>query len=98
MKRYRIDMKRVVTNVMILATIFVLFNSIGSFTFGSKNIETKTIMVQRHDTLWSIAEDVCKASTEDLNVQNVIIEIKNINNLNSSDIYIGQELNIPIYM
>lgn len=98
MKRYRIDYKRVCMNVMILATIFVLFNAIGNFTFGSKNIETKTIMVERYDTLWSIAEDVCKASTEDLNVQNIIIEIKNINNLSSSEIFIGQELNIPIYM
>jgi len=98
MKRYRIDYKRVCMNVMILATIFVLFNAIGNFTFGSKNIETKTIMVERHDTLWSIASDICKASTEDLNVQNVIIEIKNINNLDSSEIFVGQELNIPIYM
>ena len=98
MKRYRIDLKKVGSNIMILATIFVLFNAIGNFTFGSKNIETKTIMVERHDTLWSIAEDVCKASTEDLNVQNVIIEIKNINNLNSSDIFVGQKLNVPVYM
>lgn len=98
MKRYRLDFKRVCMNVIILATIFVLFNAIGNFTFGSKNIETKTIMVESHDTLWSIASDICKASTEDLNVQNIIIEIKNINNLNSSDIFVGQELNIPVYM
>lgn len=98
MKRYRLDLRRVCTNIMIISTIFVLFNAIGNFTFGSKNIETKTIMVERHDTLWSIASDVCKASSEDLNVQNVIIEIKNINKLNSSEIFVGQELNIPIYM
>jgi len=98
MKRYRLNIKRVYMNVMILATIFVLFNAIGNFTFGSKNIETKTIMVESRDTLWSIAEDICKASTEDLNVQNVIIEIKNINKLNSSEIFAGQELNVPVYM
>lgn len=98
MKKYRLDLKRVCTNIMILATIFVLFNTIGNFTFGSKNIETKTIMVESRDTLWSIASDICKASSEDLNVQNVILEIKNINNLDSSEIFVGQELNIPIYM
>lgn len=98
MKKYRVDLKRVCTNIMIIAALFMLFNSICNFTFGSKNIETKTVIVERYDTLWSIAEDVCKASTEDLNVQNVIIEIKNINNLNSSEIYVGQELNVPVYM
>ena len=98
MKKYRLDLKRVCTNIMILATIFVLFNTIGNFTFGSKNMETKTIMVESRDTLWSIASDICKASSEDLNVQNVILEIKNINNLDSSEIFVGQELNIPIYM
>ena len=39
-----------------------------------------------------------KRQQEYLNVQNVIIEIKNINNLESSEIYLGQELNVPIYM
>ena len=97
MKRYKLSLKRVCTNIMIIAIIFVLFNAIGSFTFGSKNIETKTIRVERKDTLWSIASEICIASTSDLNVQNIIIEIKNINNLDSSEIFVGQELNIPIY-
>lgn len=98
MKKYKINFKRVCTNIMIMATLFMLFNTICNFTFGSKNIETKTIMVERHDTLWSIAENICKDSNKDLNVQNIIIEIKNINNLDSSAIFVGQKLNIPIYL
>ncbi len=98
MKRYRVNYKRVVTNIIVLAVIFMVFNAFTNITFGSRNIQTKTIRVDRNETLWSIASDICKDSTEKLNVQNVIIEIKQINNLSESTIYYGQELNIPIYM
>ena len=98
MKRYRVNYKRVCTNIIVLAVIFMVFNAFTNITFGSRNIETKTIRVERNDTLWSIASDICKASTEELNIQNVIIQIKHINNLTESTIYCGQELNVPIYM
>ena len=52
--------------------------------------------VQKEDTIWSIANNICK-NNEKLNIQNVIIEIKQINDLSNSDIYIGQILNIPVY-
>ena len=97
-RRYRVNYKRVVTNIIVLAVIFMVFNAFTNIAFGSRNIQTKTIRVDRNETLWSIASDICKDSTEDLNVQNVIIQIKKLNNLNESTIYCGQELNIPIYM
>ncbi len=97
-RRYRVNYKRVITNIIVLAVIFLVFNAFTNITFGSRNIQTKTIRVDRNETLWSIASDICKASTEELNVQNVIIQIKNINNLTESTIYYGQELNVPIYM
>lgn len=98
MKRYKVNMKRVLSNICILLAFFMIFNVVTNYTFGSKEIETKTITIGRNQTLWSIAEDICDESSENLNVQNVIIEIKNINNLESSEIYLGQELNVPIYM
>ena len=98
MKRYRVNYKRVCTNIIVLALIFMLFNAFTNVTFGSRNIQTKTIRVDRNDTLWSIASDICDSSNEELNVQNVIIKIKKINNLTDSTIYYGQELNVPIYM
>ncbi len=97
-RKYRVNYKRVVTNIIVLAIIFMVFNAFTNITFGSRNIQTKTIRVDRNETLWSIASDICKSSTEELNLQNVIIQIKNINNLPDSTIYYGQELNVPIYM
>lgn len=97
MKRYRLNMKRIMANICIIVIMLILMNVISNYTFGNKHIETTSITVASNDTLWKIAEDVCDNSSQDLNVQNIVIEIKNINNLRSSNIYSGQVLEIPIY-
>lgn len=97
MKRYSIDLRRVITNIFIIFCVIVLFNIVLNFTTGAKHIDTKKVTVTSNDTLWSIASDVCKTSNDNLNVQNIIIEIKELNSLKSSNIYLGQELNIPVY-
>ena len=97
MKRYRLNMKRIMTNICIILLFIIVMNFISNFTFGNKHIDTKSVTVSTGDTLWKIAQDVCNSSSEDLNVQNIVIEIKNINNLKSSNIYSGQVLEIPIY-
>ena len=69
MKRYRLDLRRVCTNIMIISTIFVLFNAIGNFTFGSKNIETKTIkFLEEHLCDLGIGKDFWGKT---LNVQSI---------------------------
>lgn len=97
MKRYSINFKRILTNIFIIFCLIILFNIVSNYILGNRYIETKTVTVTANQTLWSIADDICEASCENLNVQNIIIEIKNINNLKSSNIYTGQQLNIPIY-
>ena len=97
MKRYRLNMKRIMTNICIILMFIIVTNFISNFTFGNKHIETKSVTVEANDTLWKIAKEVCNNSSEELNVQNIVIEIKNINNLKSSNIYSGQVLEIPIY-
>ena len=72
-------------------------NFITNCAFCNKHIDTRSIVVSSNDTLWNIAKDICNNSSEDLNVQNIVIEIKNINELKSSEIYLGQTLEIPIY-
>ena len=84
-------------NICIIVMMLIVCNIISNYTFGNKRIETKSITVANNETLWKIAEDVCSESSEKLNLQNVVIEIKNINNLKSSNIYSGQVLEIPIY-
>lgn len=97
MKRYKLNMKRIIMNICVILMMLVICNVISNYTFGNKHIETKSITVASNDTLWKIAEDVCNESSQGLNVQNIVIEIKNINNLKSSNIYLGQVLEIPVY-
>ena len=97
MKRYTLNMKRIMMNICIILMFIIVMNFISNFTFGNKHIDTKSVIVASNDTLWKIAEGVCNNSSEELNVQNIVIEIKNINNLKSSNIYSGQILEIPIY-
>ena len=97
MKKYRLNIKRIMMNICIILIMLVICNIISNYTFGNKHVDTKSITVASNDTLWKIAQDVCDDSSKDLNVQNIVIEIKNINNLKSSNIYSGQILEIPIY-
>ena len=97
MKRYSINLKRVMMNICIVFIMLVIFNIVSNFAFGKKHIDTKSVTIANNDTLWSIANSICTEADENLNVQNVVIEIKNINNLKSSTIYSGQEINVPIY-
>lgn len=97
MKRYRLNMKRIMSNICIILLFIIVMNFISNFTFGTKHIDTKSVTVESNDTLWKIAEEICNSSSENLNVQNIVLEIKSINNLKSSNIYSGQVLEVPIY-
>ena len=61
-----------------------------------EEIKTKDIVIKNNDTIWNIASDICDEN-DSLNIQNVVIQIKQINNMTTSDLYIGQQLKIPIY-
>lgn len=84
-------------NTIIIKLLFV----IGIFLFSqncvaNKQIQMKEVYINNNDTLWSIAGKICEKD-DSLNIQNVIIDIKKINNLENSNIYVGQTLFIPEY-
>ncbi len=92
------NIKNLVNNIVILFIIFSVFGIFTSFNMGKRQVETKELVIESEDTIWNIASNVCsKSDNENLNVQNVVIEIKEINNLTNSQIYEGQVLNIPVY-
>ena len=84
------NMKRFILSLTIL---FLLISFLCSMIFGKvfsyTAPEYKEIIVSEGDTLWSIASKLKG------NVNENIYEIKKINNLNDSYIYIGQEMLIP---
>lgn len=95
-RKYRIDIKRVTINVLILLAIFMMYNVFTSNIFGKRELKTKEITIASQDTLWNISSKICKENSS-LNIQEVINDIKEINGLKDSNIAIGDVLSIPIY-
>lgn len=83
--------------VVILGIIFILTLIISKSTLSHKEIEYKTIYVSSGDTLWSIAKSnqTNNEYYKNKDVRYIINDLAEINNLENSNISIGQELLIP---
>lgn len=95
-KEVKNSLKERLKIVLFIFLCLICFGIFTNFGVGKKYTSTYEIEVNSSDTIWNIANDICKDNKE-LNVQNVVIEIKNINNLSTSNIYVGQTLSLPIY-
>lgn len=82
-----------VTVGLILLLILLLSN----ISFSHTEISYKEIAVSSGDTLWSIAkyEKNNNSYFNDKDVRDIIYEIKYINNLNTSNLSVGDKLTIP---
>ena len=76
--------------VAILTTIVTALSIVASANDEAK--EYITYIVQPNDTLWSIAEEY----GTDGDVRKTVYEIKKVNQLQSSDITVGEELLIAV--
>jgi len=82
-----------VTIALIIFIILMLINT----SFSHTEISYKTISVVSGDTLWNIAkfEKNNNAYFENKDIRYIIDEIKYINNLDTSNLKVGDQLNIP---
>lgn len=85
------NMKRfIISMTIILAIIMFIFNAFTNTVFSHEEPKYEKVIVSTGDTLWSIAKSL------DGNINENIYNIKEINNLDQSNIYVGQELLIPL--
>ena len=94
-----INIKKFIRSIcLVLSIIFVLSLIFAKGTLSHKEVEYTKIYVACGDTLWNIAEEL--QATNDYysnkDIRYIISDIKSINSLESSNIYSGQELMIPI--
>lgn len=94
-----VNLKKFIRSIcLILIVAFVLSLICAKSTLSHKEIEYKLIYVAKGDTLWEIASDLQKSNdyykTKD--IRYIISDIKNINNLESSNLHIDQELMVPV--
>lgn len=93
------NVKKFVRGVLIiLGIIFILSLIIVKSTYSYTSKEYKILYVKSGDTLWSIASDLQENDKyyEGKDIRYIIGDLKEINNLNTSTVYINQEIQIPI--
>ena len=78
---------------MILGVMFLFVNK----TLSHSELAYKKVYASSGDTLWSIAKEQKNNNGyfEDKDIRSIVDEIKYTNNLNHSDLKVGQELTIP---
>lgn len=82
---------------IILGIIFVLSLIFVKSTLSYTTKEYKTIFVKSGDTLWSIASDMQENNSyyKGKDIRYIIGDLREINELNNSMVYVNQELQIP---
>ena len=82
----------VILVIIIFAVIAFFYNK--SYAYREHNL--KTVPVSSGDTLWTIAEFEKENNDyyKNKDIREIIYEIKKINNLDSSNLIVGQELKI----
>ena len=97
MKRI-INVRRfIISSTLLLLRVFIIVSSIINITYSYNNLKYKTVYVTQGDTLWKIAEVEQKNNPyyEDKDIRDIVYDIKTTNNLNVSNLNVGQELKIP---
>ena len=81
--------------LFILIMIWLLSNK----TYSNNEGKYKTEYVTKGETLWQIAQEEIKENQyfQNQGVRNVILEIKELNNMDTSDLSEGMQIKIPIY-
>ncbi len=97
-KRYRIRSKSrfflfITVTLALLAIIIVsIVTSTGAYSIQSTH-ETEHYWVKKGDTLWDIAKEF---SPKGYDIRKMIYQIKEENNMDTSMIYEGAKLQIPL--
>ena len=78
---------------VLILLIFMFINK----SFSHSETMYKKVFISSGDTLWNIAkaEKNNNYYFENKDIREIVFELQSINNLNNSDLKIGQELNIP---
>ena len=85
------------TGILLAIIIFTVIICIGTKVFSHKELRYKTKYVSSGENLWKIAstEQNINEYYKNKDIRNIIEDLKNINNLDNSSLFVNQELKIP---
>jgi len=92
--------KKFVRAILIIITLTVgLVLIMTSRSESHQEIIYKTVAVSSGETLWDIAEKEQKNNKyyKNNDIRDIILDIKDVNNLNNSNLKVNQTLEIPTY-
>lgn len=93
-RKRKLNLFKVFITLVITWLIIIVLYSIFNNTYSYKEITYKTITVSSGDTLWDIAK-IEKNNNDyykDMEIREIVSQIKSINSLESSSLFVNQEL------
>ena len=63
----------------------------ANMAYGYRDSECVVVSVKQGDTLWGLSKQYCKGN----DIRKYIYEVKRLNNLKGSEIYMGIDLKLP---
>ena len=101
MKHIRIINKyKFIRSITILLCLISIATCIANHkTYSNSETKYKTEYVVKGETLWEFAEEEIQKNAyfQDEDIQNVILELKEINHMTTSNLSEGMEIKIPVY-
>lgn len=103
-KSRKIQKRRVKTNyklnrmlLLVLAIIAINALFFNNNSYSKVEVKYKTELISSGDTLWSIARRESRNNKyyQDKDIREIVYDLKQINNMQSSDLSIGQKIKIP---
>lgn len=95
----KLNIKKVIAtvSVILLLAVCIIFLLGNNNTLSHAEMSYKTVFVASGETLWEIAE--IEAQNNEYyakrDIRYIVKDIKTINNLKNSNLYVGQELQVP---
>lgn len=94
-----VNIKKFFRSIILLISFIILFTlSISNnISFSKQEISYKEVYTSAGDTLWEIAKEEAKGNEyySNKDVRYIIKDLKRINNLENSELVIGQKILIP---
>ena len=97
-EKTKLNIKKVVLSIIIIILLAIsLIVMLGGKTSSHVEMSLKTIYVAYGETLWEIARIESKNNEyyAKQDIRYIVKDIKQLNNLTSSNLYPGQELLVP---
>ena len=98
MKIKIVNIKRFISSIMVVLSVLVGFSFIiSNKTFSHGDVKYKTLYVSTGDTLWTIAKEEQNTNGyfEGKDIRDIVVSLKNTNNLETCNLKAGEELKIP---